>query len=186
MGVQNTALRPLGGVRLGATFMTGTLVSFGEGLGRALLGRGRRWRWSAHGFLWCAFSAGAATGAAAHAAFGFMALSGPAAVVAVAAAVCTGILITRRPSHTTRDETSTGVEPTDSAAEASAKTTQSPFDAQRFGSPGAGPYASAQPPPADKGPPGVSRPHGDHDHGLGDVAAPLVVPDLVRGGLGDT
>ena len=29
MGVQNTALRPMNGVRLGVTFMTGTLVSVG-------------------------------------------------------------------------------------------------------------------------------------------------------------
>ena len=32
MGVQNTALRPVNGVRLGVTFMTGTLVSLSQAL----------------------------------------------------------------------------------------------------------------------------------------------------------
>jgi uncharacterized membrane protein YoaK (UPF0700 family) len=36
MGIQNTALSPVGGVRLGVTFMTGTLVSFGREFGRWL------------------------------------------------------------------------------------------------------------------------------------------------------
>lgn len=35
MGVQNTALRPMDGVRLGVTYMTGTLVNLGQGVGRA-------------------------------------------------------------------------------------------------------------------------------------------------------
>jgi uncharacterized membrane protein YoaK (UPF0700 family) len=87
MGVQNTTLRPVEGVRLGVTFMTGTLVSVGQGLGRALLRRGRPWSWAPHALLWCAFSAGAAVGASLYAAFGFRAVSGPAALVAA-----TGVL----------------------------------------------------------------------------------------------
>ncbi len=87
MGVQNTALRPADGMRLGVTFMTGTLVSLGQGLGRALLGRSRPGSWFPHAILWCAFSAGAAAGGALYVAFGFMAVSGPAALVVATAAL---------------------------------------------------------------------------------------------------
>ena len=87
MSVQNTALRPVGGVRLGVTFMTGTLVSLGQGLGAVLLRR--RWPWSGspHALLWCAFVAGAAVEASLYAAFGFMTVAGPAALVAAMAAL---------------------------------------------------------------------------------------------------
>jgi uncharacterized membrane protein YoaK (UPF0700 family) len=87
MGVQNTALRPVDGVRLGATFMTGTLVSLGQGVGRALLGRNRPLSWSSHALLWFAFCVGAAAGAFLYAVFGFVAVSGPAALVAAAAVI---------------------------------------------------------------------------------------------------
>ena len=64
MGVQNTALRPVDGARLGVTFMTGTLVSLsvvlGKGLSRRRPGRvGRRTRsfgvplWPAPGLERC-------------------------------------------------------------------------------------------------------------------------------------
>lgn len=82
MGVQNTALRPINGVRLGVTYMTGTLVSLGQGLGGALVGRGRVRNWSPHALLWCVFCAGAAVGSSLYIAFGFIAVSGPAALVA--------------------------------------------------------------------------------------------------------
>jgi uncharacterized membrane protein YoaK (UPF0700 family) len=101
MGVQNTALRPVEGVRLGVTFMTGTLVSLGQGLGRTLLGRARPWSWLPHALVWCAFSVGAAAGAASYAAFGFLAVAGPAALVVllaafVAAAALSDVLGRRR------------------------------------------------------------------------------------------
>ena len=81
MGVQNTALRPVEGVRLGVTFMTGTLVSLSEALGRCLLGRARWWGWSPHALVWCSFVAGAGAGAALHAAYAFLALAAPAVLV---------------------------------------------------------------------------------------------------------
>jgi uncharacterized membrane protein YoaK (UPF0700 family) len=85
MGAQNGILRPLNGVRLGVTFMTGTLVSVGETLAGLLLRR-TSWRLCcAHALLWCAFVAGAAAGAGLHAAAGFVVLAGPATVVAVMA-----------------------------------------------------------------------------------------------------
>lgn len=87
MGVQNTVLRPVDGVRLGVTFMTGTLVSLGQGVGRALLGRNRPWSWSPHALLWFAFCVGAAAGGSLYAVFGFVAVSGPAAVVTATAVI---------------------------------------------------------------------------------------------------
>jgi uncharacterized membrane protein YoaK (UPF0700 family) len=97
MGVQNTALRPVDGLRLGVTFMTGTLVSLGQALGRALLGRTRPWSWCPHALVWCAFCTGAAAGATLYALFGFMTVSGPAALVlCMSALVALVVLIKRR------------------------------------------------------------------------------------------
>jgi uncharacterized membrane protein YoaK (UPF0700 family) len=80
MGIQNTALRPLSGVRLGVTFMTGTLISLSQALGRSLIGRGRRWSWLPHGFVWCSFVAGAGAGALLYIDYGFVALVAPTLV----------------------------------------------------------------------------------------------------------
>jgi uncharacterized membrane protein YoaK (UPF0700 family) len=99
MGVQNTILRPVNGVRLGVTFMTGTLVSLGQGLGRALLGRGGLRGWSPHALLWCAFSAGAAVGAFLYNAFGFMAVSGQAALIAAIAGLVAAMVFSKRRDH---------------------------------------------------------------------------------------
>jgi uncharacterized membrane protein YoaK (UPF0700 family) len=87
MGVQNTALLPINDVRLGMTFMTGTLVSLGHGVGRALLGRNRPCNWYPHALLWFAFCAGAAAGASVYTVFGFIAVSGPAALIAATAVI---------------------------------------------------------------------------------------------------
>jgi uncharacterized membrane protein YoaK (UPF0700 family) len=96
MGVQNMALRPVDGVRLGVTFMTGTLVSVGQALGAALLGRARPWSWSGHALVWCAFSAGAAAGAAVYAVFDFIAISVPAAMVASLSALVAIVVLIRK------------------------------------------------------------------------------------------
>lgn len=82
MGVQNTVLQPVTGVRLGATFITGTLVSLGRLPGQALLGRAEPWRLGGHALLWGALVAGAVAGAILHVAFGPMALAVPATLVA--------------------------------------------------------------------------------------------------------
>ena len=87
MGIQNTALSPVGGVRLGVTFMTGTLVSFGRELGRWLIGRVPWWRCLPHGLVWCAFVAGAGAGTALHIRYGFVAIVVPAITAWVLAAL---------------------------------------------------------------------------------------------------
>lgn len=96
MGVQNTIVRPVNGVRLGVTFMTGTLVNLGEGIGRAILGRGRPRSWYPHFLLWLSFSIGAAVGAWFYASYGFLAVSGPAVVVTLLAIVVLAIVLFRR------------------------------------------------------------------------------------------
>lgn len=96
MGVQNTIVRPVNGVRLGVTFMTGTLVNLGEGIGRAILGRGRPRSWYPHFLLWLSFSIGAAVGAWFYATYGFLAVSGPAVVVTLMAMIVFVIVLFRR------------------------------------------------------------------------------------------
>jgi uncharacterized membrane protein YoaK (UPF0700 family) len=86
MGVQNTALQPKDGMRLGATFMTGTLVSMSKAIGEALLGKQTRWNWFSHASLWIAFTLGAGLGAYFYIDFGFEVVLAPAAVVAFTAA----------------------------------------------------------------------------------------------------
>ena len=81
MGVQNTALQPMDGVRLGVTFITGTLVSLGKALGQTLSGRAQPRQLGGHALLWGALTAGAAAGATLHSAFGPMALIVPAILI---------------------------------------------------------------------------------------------------------
>jgi uncharacterized membrane protein YoaK (UPF0700 family) len=81
MGIQNTALRPIGGVRLGVTFMTGTLVSLSQAVGRSFIGREGSWTWVPHALVWCSFVAGAGSGAVLHAKYGFIALAAPTVAV---------------------------------------------------------------------------------------------------------
>ncbi|EIM26279.1 DUF1275 family protein [Microvirga lotononidis] len=81
MGVQNTALHPMNGVRLGVTFITGTLVSLGQALGQTLTGRAQPRQLGGHALLWCALTTGAAAGATLHGALGPVALFVPAILV---------------------------------------------------------------------------------------------------------
>lgn len=85
MGVQNVALPSLAGVRLGATFVTGTLVSVGQEMGRALLGQSGGWVWRRHALVWVGLVAGAAAGADRAS---LDALLPPAVLVAALAAAC--------------------------------------------------------------------------------------------------
>lgn len=102
MGVQNTVLQPVNGMRLGATFITGTLVSLGQALGQTLLGAAGPRLLTAHALLWGALVAGAAAGAVLHAAFGPLALTVPAASVAGLAMLSAVPLLARTPLHSAR------------------------------------------------------------------------------------
>lgn len=82
MGAENTVFAEDGDVRIGLTYMTGTLVKLGKRLVAALLG-GDRFGWAPFLFLWSGLLAGAVAGALAYRAFGPNALMG--AVVAMAA-----------------------------------------------------------------------------------------------------
>ncbi len=99
MGVQNTALPPVNGVRLGVTFITGTLVSLGQALGCTLLGAAGPRRLAAHTLVWGALVAGAAAGATLHAAFGLLVLIVPAALVAGLAMLSAVHLLARTKLH---------------------------------------------------------------------------------------
>jgi uncharacterized membrane protein YoaK (UPF0700 family) len=96
MGVQNTALHPVEGVRLGVTFMTGTLVSLGQGIGRAVLRRQQAGSWYLHAVLWLAFVIGAGAGAFLYARFRFAAVAGPAALATSAALILLIVVPCRR------------------------------------------------------------------------------------------
>lgn len=97
MGIQNTALHPVSGVRLGVTFMTGTLVSLSRAIGKSLLGRERRFGWVPHALVWCFFVAGAGLGALLHTDHGFIALIAPTAALWLLGAFTLGAgLVTSR------------------------------------------------------------------------------------------
>lgn len=62
-GAQNAILPIRGAVRLGATFVTGTLYVAGQDLAYALRGKVPRWRWVQHLAVWLSLFIGAAIGA---------------------------------------------------------------------------------------------------------------------------
>lgn len=101
MGIQNTALRPINGVRLGVTFMTGTLVSLSRGLGRFLIGRAPFRRWLPHLLVWFSFVGGAAAGSVMHMMFGFIAIATAAIAVwmLVAFTAAAAVIVVRKRKH---------------------------------------------------------------------------------------
>lgn len=84
MGAENAVFQRNGDVSIGLTYMTGTLVKFGQRLAAALLG-GDRLAWLPYGLLWCGLAAGATAGAALYPALGLDALWGAAGAVALLA-----------------------------------------------------------------------------------------------------
>jgi uncharacterized membrane protein YoaK (UPF0700 family) len=62
MGAMNTCFLRDGEVSVGVTYMTGTLVKFGQRLGTALAG-GDRWAWTPYLLLWLGLIFGAICGA---------------------------------------------------------------------------------------------------------------------------
>jgi uncharacterized membrane protein YoaK (UPF0700 family) len=68
MGIQNTAQHQAGETRTNLTYVTGTLVSFGEKLVDALRATDRkeRWAWAPYLLLWAGLVLGAAAGTSAY------------------------------------------------------------------------------------------------------------------------
>ncbi|ODT69184.1 MAG: hypothetical protein ABS75_18050 [Pelagibacterium sp. SCN 63-23] len=79
-GAQNVILPMRGAVRLGATFVTGTLYNAGQDLALALRGDAPLWRWTQHLAVWFALFFGAALGALLYRSIGIHALLAPVAI----------------------------------------------------------------------------------------------------------
>jgi uncharacterized membrane protein YoaK (UPF0700 family) len=80
MGAENAIFEAEGEVQIGLTYMTGTLVKFGQRLGTTLSG-GDRWGWVPYAMLWLGLVSGAVLGAAMFPLFGLLSLLLPAALL---------------------------------------------------------------------------------------------------------
>ncbi|WIY54403.1 DUF1275 family protein [Devosia sp. YIM 151766] len=81
-GAQNAILPMRGAVRLGATFVTGTLYVAGQDLALALKGKAPPWRWAQHLAVWLGLLGGAILGALLYRFIGIGALALPVAIYA--------------------------------------------------------------------------------------------------------
>ncbi len=88
MGAENAVFEEDGEVRIGLTYMTGTLVKVGQRLTAALTGDDR-WAWAPFLMLWAGLLAGATAGAIAYQAIGLSALW-------IAAAAAAGLTLAAR------------------------------------------------------------------------------------------
>lgn len=79
-GAQNAILPATGSVRLGTTFVTGTLFAAGQDFARALRGLAPPWRWLQHLLVWNSLMIGALIGGLGYAMLGINALLVPALV----------------------------------------------------------------------------------------------------------
>jgi uncharacterized membrane protein YoaK (UPF0700 family) len=66
MGALNAAMHRAGNIPVSLTFVTGTLVRFGQGLGDFLAGRADGWSWAEQALPWAGIVAGAILAGAAH------------------------------------------------------------------------------------------------------------------------
>jgi len=82
MGAENATFERDGEVSIGLTYMTGTLVKFGQRLSAAVRGVGPAWGWAPYLVLWLGMLAGAVAGAASYLAVGMGAIWIAAAAVA--------------------------------------------------------------------------------------------------------
>lgn len=88
MGVQNAAIDKEHATRMGLSYVTGTLVSFGDKLADALRPHGpARWAWAPHRLHWGALVLGAICGALGYRDWGASALLAPACAAAVLAGI---------------------------------------------------------------------------------------------------
>ncbi|OYY79572.1 MAG: hypothetical protein B7Y43_00370 [Sphingomonas sp. 28-62-20] len=90
MGAENAVFERDGEIRIGLTYMTGTLVKLGQRLAMALMG-GDRFGWLPYLAQWSALAAGAALGALSYPLLGLAALWPAAFVCACLAAISTRI-----------------------------------------------------------------------------------------------
>ena len=81
-GAQNAILVSTGSVRLGTTFVTGTLFTAGHDLAQALKGRAPPWRWLQHLLVWGSLLGGALLGALAYGQWAIWSLILPALIYA--------------------------------------------------------------------------------------------------------
>ncbi len=58
MGALNASMHRAGNVTVSLTYVTGTLVKFGQGLGDFLIGASRGWNWAAQALPWLGLVAG--------------------------------------------------------------------------------------------------------------------------------
>nr|WP_295889400.1 DUF1275 family protein [uncultured Devosia sp.] len=79
-GAQNAILPSTGSVRLGTTFVTGTLFAAGQDLARALRGLAPPWRWAQHMLVWASLLVGGLLGGWGYGLAGVNALLLPTAV----------------------------------------------------------------------------------------------------------
>ena len=63
MGAENAVFKHDGELHIGLTYMTGTLVKFGQRVAAAIMG-GPRFAWASYGLLWSGLVTGAVAGAA--------------------------------------------------------------------------------------------------------------------------
>ena len=95
MGVENTVVQKDGDVRVGLTYMTGSLVRMGQRITTALHG-GERWEWVPYLVLWGCLACGGAIGAVVFLRYGVAALW-LAAMLVVGLAIATAIAERRNP-----------------------------------------------------------------------------------------
>jgi uncharacterized membrane protein YoaK (UPF0700 family) len=87
LGIQNAALHRVGTRKVSLTYVTGTLVRFGQQVAAQITGRAERGAWRSDLAAWLAMVAGAVAGAIAFAKIGLKCLAVPAVVVVVLAVV---------------------------------------------------------------------------------------------------
>ncbi len=90
MGGMNNVFERDGQVSIPLTYMTGSLVKFGQLVAASLLG-GDRFGWVSYLILWVGFLAGVLSGAAMYARFGLADLWGAAVAAGVLAVVALGV-----------------------------------------------------------------------------------------------
>jgi uncharacterized membrane protein YoaK (UPF0700 family) len=86
MGAQNNVVHKVGETRTALTYVTGTLVNFGEKLAGALTSAGPPLAWAPYLLLWAGLVLGGAAGVVAYGSFGLRALLIPAAAALAFAA----------------------------------------------------------------------------------------------------